>query len=200
MQKLVAEAEVALGRPKSLDLSFQQAALYLLSDRRGQYEDICHQAASRCSASTDPKELYVVARTAALTPDPVLETDQLVEMASRAVEETGSPWRQHVMGLCLLRDGQPDAAIERFNQSLGQNWVAPLNWLGLAIAHASGRHDGQSREWLAKAQEWFRENPLDATSRLFPPDRLECQLLLREAEQLIEVNARTKDNATEKTR
>ncbi len=106
------------------------------------------------------------------------------------------------MGPCLLRDGQPDAAIECFNQSLGQRWTgAPVNWLGLAIAHAADGRRSQAQEWLGKAQQWFEQNPLDPTSPLPPTDRIECQLLLREAEELIERKSsiETEDNGMEET-
>jgi tetratricopeptide (TPR) repeat protein len=116
----------------------------------------------------------------------VVETKQLVDMATRAVEADTTAWRQHTLGLCLLRDGQADTAIEWFNRSLTENWPgAPVNWLGLAIAHSAGGRDSQAQDWLKKAQEWFGQNPLDPTSELPPTDRIECQLLLREAEQLL---------------
>jgi tetratricopeptide (TPR) repeat protein len=195
VQGLVTEAEVALGRPAVLDLVFQHAAWNLLLDRRREYENLCRQAAERFADSTNSMELALLARTAVLTNEPVLETEQLVEMASRAVEPKPAPWKEHVLSLCLLRDGQADAAIKRFNQSLGHNRMGePLSWLGLAIAHAAAGHDNDAQDWLGKAQAWFEDNPLDPTSELPPPDRIECQLLLREAELLLGKSEREKDD------
>jgi serine/threonine protein kinase/tetratricopeptide (TPR) repeat protein/DNA-binding beta-propeller fold protein YncE len=182
-QTVVAEAEAA---SDGSVVNFQHAAWNLLMNRRGEYERVCREAAARCSDSTDAQRLDLTARAAVLTNEPCIETKQLVDMATRAVEVDPTAWRQHTLGLCLLRDGQTDAAIEWFNRSLAQSWPgAPVNWLGLAIAHSVGGRDSQAQDWLKKAQEWFEQHPLDPTSELPPPDRIECELLLREAEQLL---------------
>jgi Flp pilus assembly protein TadD len=159
-----------------------------LLNRRAEYEKICREAASKYADTENLSELDLVARAAALTNEPVLETEQLVEMASRVVEAQPQPWREHTLGLCLLRDGQADAAIERFKSSLDKkSWDNGMqaNWLGLAIAHAASGRVSEARDWLRKAQEWFAQNPLSPASELHPVDRIECQLLLREAEQLL---------------
>jgi tetratricopeptide (TPR) repeat protein len=184
-QKLLAEAEAAGGGDF---VTFQHAAWNLLLNRRAEYEKICREAASKCADSENLREVELVARAAALTNEPVLPTEKLVEMASRVVEAAPTPWREHALGLCLLRDGQADAAIARFNSSLDQkrwNNGVQANWLGLAIAHAAEGRVSEAQDWLRKAQEWFAQNPLDPTSGLHPVDRIECQLLLREAEQLL---------------
>ena len=198
-QELVANAETALEGPAALELLCQLAAWNLSSNHRGEYQKICREVAARYADSTEARTLCLVARAAALTDQPVVDTKQLVKMASRAVQGAPTPWGQHTLGLCLLRDGQELPAIEQFNQSLGQNWLGvPLNWLGLAIAHSAAGRDTEAQEWLGKAQEWFEENPLDLTSNLSPGNRIACQLLLREAEQLIERKSSTEDDATEK--
>jgi tetratricopeptide (TPR) repeat protein len=197
VQALVAEAETALDGPVALEIVFQQAAWDLWSSRQGDYEETCREIAAQYADSTETTTLYLVARTAAVTKRPVVDTEQLVKMASRVVEGDQSAWYQHTLALCLLRDGRADAAIKRFHQSLEQTWSgAPANWLGLALAHAAAQHDSEAQEWLRKAQDWFRENPLDLTSTLHPHDRIECQLLLREAEERIGPNVSTKDNDT----
>jgi Flp pilus assembly protein TadD len=119
-------------------------------------------------------------------------------MASRVVEPQPQPWREHTLGLCLLRDGQADAAIERFHSSLDKkSWDngVQANWLGLAIAHAAGGRVSEARDWLRKAEEWFAQNPLDPASELYPVDRIECELLLREAERLLETSEEEKKDA-----
>ena len=98
-----------------------------------------------------------------------------------------TPGAQHVLGLCLLRDGQPDAAIECFSSSLNSPWKgAPSNWPALAIAHSAAGQPDQAEEWLRKTQEWSEHDPLDVRSELEPIARMTFQLLLREAEQHID--------------
>ena len=77
--------------------------------------------------------------------------------------------------------------------------IAPLNWLGLAIAHSAAGRENDARDWLGKAQEWIAQDPLNVTSQLPPPDRIEYQLLLREAEQLIAGKSSTEDKTTAET-
>ena len=185
-QSLVAEAEAALGRPAALEVLYQHSAWNLSSNRQAEYESNCREIAAQFAESTDPRTLHLVARVGALANDPAIETEQLVQMARRSVEASPAPWHQHTLGLCLLRDRQEQAAIEQFNRSLAQTWGgAPLNWLGLAIAHSADGRVSESQEWLKKAQDWIGQNPLDSKSKLHPHDRIACQLLLREAEQLI---------------
>jgi tetratricopeptide (TPR) repeat protein len=184
-QKLLAGAEAASDHDL---LVFQYAAWSLLLNRQAEYEKICREAASKCADSEMLREVELAARAAALTNEPVLPTEELVEMASRVVEAEPTPCREHALGLCLLRDGQAHAAIERFNSSLDEkSWKTGVqaNWLGLAIAHAAEGRVREAQDWLSMAQEWFAQNPLDPASELHPVDRIECQVLLREAEQML---------------
>jgi tetratricopeptide (TPR) repeat protein len=183
-QTLAAAAEAALGQPQALEFLFQYVAWNLLSNRQAEYEKCCGEIAARYAESTDPRTLYLVARMGALAHAPAIERGQLVQMASRAVAGQPVPWHQHTLGLCLLRDGQEEAAIVQFNRSLAETWFAPINWLGLAIAHAAQGRVSESQDWLKKAQDWIEQNPLDAKAELHPHDRIACQLLLREAETL----------------
>jgi tetratricopeptide (TPR) repeat protein len=172
-------------------MKLQDAAWNLLLDRRSEYETSCREAAARYAGSTNPKELASTARAAALADEPVIDPAQLVDMARRAVATEPTAWHQHAMGLCVLRNGQAETAIDWFHKSLGQNWRNgdAVNWLGLAIAHAAAGRPSESRDWLAKAEEYFVRHPLDLSSSLPSSDRIECQLLLREAKQLIRPKA-----------
>lgn len=171
------------------------AAWHLLSQRRSEYERICQEAATTFADSENPWELHkvaraAVARAAALSSEPVLDTRQIVAMARPDPSSMSTPWHQHTFGLCLLRDGQLDAAIESFTLSLESTWTgAPSNLPALAIAHsAAGQHE-QAEEWLRKSQAWAEQDPLDVRSELEPIARMTFQLLLREAEQRIDQSA-----------
>jgi tetratricopeptide (TPR) repeat protein len=195
-QTVAAEAEAAASIGGLV--TFHHAAWNLLLNRRAEYEKICREAVSKYADSEDLREVALVARAAALTNEPFLPTEQLVEIASRAVKAWPRPPHEHALGLCLLRDGQADAAIARFHSSLDKkSWDNGLqaNWLGLAIAHAAEGQVSEAKEWLRKAQEWFAQNPLDTTSKLPIVDRIECQILLREVEQLLGKCEREKNAA-----
>jgi tetratricopeptide (TPR) repeat protein len=180
---MLTEAKAAADDPTTIQL--YRASQSLLANRRDEYEQICRDLAGAYADSDDPDTLRRVARAAALSSQPVIEGGRLVEIAGRAVAGNPVAQNQSTLGLCLLRDGQADAAIEQFARSLGQNWDAePLSWLGLAIAHAKVGRDDEATDWLHKAQRWFQKHPLDLTSEFGPNPRLACQLLLREAEQL----------------
>jgi tetratricopeptide (TPR) repeat protein len=183
-------------------MMLQDAAWNLLLDRQSEYEKACREAIARYASSTNPEELGSTARAAALADDPVISAAQLVDMARRAVAIEPTAWHQHVTGLCLLREGKAAEAIHWFHQSLDQTWRngAPVNWLGLAIAHSIAGDHSESRDWLRKARAWFADHPLDLTSNLPSPDRIECQLLLREAEKLIEPRGDVEEGAVEETR
>ena len=185
VRALLAESETAL-RDECWQVQFQYAAWSLWSNRPDEYEDIFRSAAERFADSAEPKTLGAIARTGALANQPVMETEQLVQLAAQAVDASSNAWSHHILGLCLLRNRQVDAAIEQFHESLGNTWTAaPLNWLGLAIAHGVSGQASDAQSWLGKALDEFKQNPLDLTSSLYPHDRIACQLLLREAQQLL---------------
>jgi len=197
-QAIVAEAEAALGGAS--DVLVQHAAWNLLLDRRGEYEKICRESVARFGDSKDPEQRRRVASAATLTDEPVVPTKQLVEMVSRDLDENPPAWTQDGLGWCLLRDGQEEAAIERFHQSLGRDWNGePMSWLGLAIAHSKLDRAREAEDWLGKAQAWFERHPLDLTSEMFPSARLTCQLLLRESEQVINRKPSSVDDGAAKS-
>lgn len=183
------EAKSALGKPNALLV--QHAAWHLLSGREEEYARICRNSAEASFG-------MAVVRTAALVSEPVFDTGELVERASRVVEKTPAKWTRNVLGLCLLRDGQTEEAIARFHESLGPG-EEPVNWLGLAIAHATAGRVDDARNWLRKAQDFVRQNPLDVPSALNPGEHITCQVLLREAEQLIEPKPAVEEGSGKKS-
>ena len=122
VQALVAEAETALDGPAALEIVFQQAAWDLLSNRQDDYEKTCRESAAQYADSTETTALYLVARTAALTKRPVVDTEQLVKMASRVVEadQTGGISTLWPFACCAT-----DRQTRRSNGS-----ISPSNKLG----------------------------------------------------------------------
>ena len=117
-----------------------------------------------------------------------------LEWAQQAVTDDPKPWIHHAGGR-PYRAGQYERTVEHCQTSLksGDNWGGDvLNWLLLAMAHARLGNADEARHWLDKAVQWIDHasegKPKEARFYLPVPsgcDRLEVQLLLREAEVLI---------------
>ncbi len=170
-----------------LEVVFQLAAWQLLSGEQEAYEVTCSQSFAKYANADNARELYLLARMCSLTSRPSIEPQQLVEIASRAVERDPKAFHVHTLGLCLLRAGEYEQAIREFETSLAKSWLDTADWLGLAIAsHAVGRPT-EALEFLQMARQSTAQqlNDLGSRSRVHPHDRIACQLLLREAETLI---------------
>jgi tetratricopeptide (TPR) repeat protein/tRNA A-37 threonylcarbamoyl transferase component Bud32 len=161
------------------------AALALLatSPDGDEYRKVASAILDRLGETDDRSVAYVVARTASLAPGVTDRSEKLVALATKSVEgEPTNAWAIYVLGLALYRAGQFDAAINRLRES-GQadpNWHATaLNWPVLAMAHFRLRHADEARHWLAQAEQ--KNTNLIETWW----DRLELELMLREAQILV---------------
>jgi tetratricopeptide (TPR) repeat protein len=153
--------------------------------RRSEYEQLCSQMITEYADAEDTRGTYLAARAASLGSEPVVDAEQLAAMALRAVESEPNAGRRHTLGLCLLRQGKLEQSIACLNQALDDTARdSPRTWLALAIAHAKAGQEQEAQEWFARFQVWVERHPLDATRELQPPNRIECQLLWREAERL----------------
>jgi WD40 repeat protein/tetratricopeptide (TPR) repeat protein len=95
------------------------------------------------------------------------------------------------LGAALYRAGRLEEAAERLNEAVrasgGDGTYA--DWLFLAMTHQRLGHGEEARRWLDKAVRWMDgadwSRPADADSSPTWLDRLETQLLRREAEALV---------------
>ena len=174
----------------------------LLSNDREEYDRLCREALARYGTEAKNSTSQHIAHLTASAEVPVVDAQQLVEIARRATDKIPNARAEHTLGLCLLRDKQPEAAIEAFNRSLAiaqlSTWEG-VNLVGLAIAHANAGRDREAKELLAKSQQWIAEHPLDIASKMWPDHRMTCELLLREAEQLIELQPAVEGDPAKKT-
>jgi len=102
----------------------------------------------------------------------------------------GNPAILNTLGAALYRASKYDSAIVRLKESIraagGEG--TPLDWLFLALAKARTGASDEAKLWHARAAARWRQVNQQKSGRLngLPPlswtDRLERQLLLREAE------------------
>ncbi len=114
---------------------------------------------------------------------------RLAEFAAR--REPRSGWMQYVLGLAYYRTDDFDRAIQSLEQSIKVDggWTgSPLNWPVLAMAHHRLGHEREARAWLEKARtaRGDRARAIVPAAVAVPHDREEFQILLRQAEELIE--------------
>jgi WD40 repeat protein/tetratricopeptide (TPR) repeat protein len=162
-----------------------------LSDREG-YRRSCADLLDRSGQSDDPEVANTVAWTCALAPGSVEDLSRPLQRAETAVaNRPGDAAVRNTLGDLLYRAGRHEEAIRRLNEGIaleGHGGTA-CDWLFLAMAHHRLENAGEARSWLSKAVGWLEraasDEPGDHGTRLSWEERLELQLLRREAEALI---------------
>jgi len=181
--------------PGDAGLWREYASALLLADDPEGYRRACADILRRLTAVPDPEACYLLARIASLAPgggDPA----EAVQRAEKGVAAHAKPvWYLHNLAVAHYRAGQFDQAVRRAEQSLKDDpaWEGHVvDWLLLAMAHQRLGHGDKARHWLDKAVQWIDQagKGLPKESRFALPvpswgDRLEIQLLRREAEKLI---------------
>jgi serine/threonine protein kinase/Flp pilus assembly protein TadD len=198
---LLSSVDPAKLLPEADDLFGYSCLLVLLGDSHG-YEQFCKTWADRVGDS--PAWGYSLARAWAISPRPVVRTQQIVERAKKTVQAGRAPWNLHVLSLAHYRNGEFEPAIERALESNGRNWsgsAKALNWAVLAMAHSRLGHAADARESLRQAEKLAGRANADQLPgvewpEMAPADFVEFELLRREAEELI--NARSKEKPDKK--
>jgi WD40 repeat protein/tetratricopeptide (TPR) repeat protein len=180
--------------PNDPSLRHRFALALVLTGDLESYRRACAATLERFDRSEDSL-IVEAARACLVGPDAVL--DPSVPLRLAAVAHSRDPkaaWSHYVLGLAEFRAGRYDQAVGHLGESLklGKTWIAaPLNGPVLAMAHHRlGRRD-EARSWLKRAHG----RPSDAadgaaavlglSSRALWWDRVEFQLLLREADTLL---------------
>jgi serine/threonine-protein kinase len=173
---------------------YTAAALYLHAGDVERYRGACRELLDRCDkqAAVTPADAERTAKTCALAPDSVSDFSRVERLAQRSVTGTErSEWyRNFVLAKALTdyRAGRLDEAAEwlgRFEpKANGTHWDA-TGFAALAMAqHRLGRAE-QARASLASARAIIANNPTDAMSGGYWFDWLHCEILCREAEQVL---------------
>jgi serine/threonine protein kinase/WD40 repeat protein/tetratricopeptide (TPR) repeat protein len=134
----------------------------------------------------------------ALGPDAVRDLSGPVSLSQKAVGKAGHWVHRSTLGTVLYRAGKQDQAVEQFNAAMKENpsGGTAWDWVALAMAHHRLGHEDEARRWLAKAAAFvgeLRQGKLPEHGGTGQPlrwqERLELELLLREAEALIGAKA-----------
>jgi tetratricopeptide (TPR) repeat protein len=170
--------------------------LLLLKDDLAGYGRVCKNLLSRFNDPQNPDDLYMLTRILTLAPNDFFEPVKAVKWAKMAVvAHPQRPWYLHTLAVAHYRAGQFAEALEQCHESIKVDggWGGDvLNELLLAMAYKRLAHGDEARQWLEKAKQTFdkrrKEKPHESPADMPVPswgDRLEVDLLLREAEALI---------------
>jgi tetratricopeptide (TPR) repeat protein len=188
-------AELLKARPDDLECWREYASVLLLQGDRDGYRRVCEGVQERFGRGQGANEPYLLALTLSLAPNGAAEPAQVVEQAQKAVAaHPKAGWYRHALALAHYRAGNFAEADRQCKQSIADDpaWGGHVvNWLLLALAQQQLGHADEARQWLDKATRWIEEKapgkPKGQEVDLPVPswgDRLEIQLLRREAEAL----------------
>jgi tetratricopeptide (TPR) repeat protein len=199
LRQAAEEYRLALAQDASGDLEawLDYASLLLLDKKDDAYRGACKSVLERFGKSEKGGDLYLLARILALAPNGVTEPALAVERAKKAVAgQSKAGWVLHTLALSHYRAGNFEEAVSGCRKSMTENptWGGQVvNWFLLAMAHQRLGHKEEARQWLDKAVSWVDEAqkklPRDTPLLLPVPswsDRLEVQLLRREADALLD--------------
>jgi WD40 repeat protein len=137
----------------------------------------------RFGGTDDPSTAAAVVRTCNLLPEAVSPPGRVLPLAERAAAaDPKSALHVSRHGAALYRAGEHKRAVARLNEAVrlhGKGGTA-YDWLFLAMAHHKLDWRGpEARRWLARAVRFLEGAE---AKRLSPEDRLELEMLRRQAE------------------
>jgi WD40 repeat protein/serine/threonine protein kinase/tetratricopeptide (TPR) repeat protein len=167
------------------DEAFEYACLLLLRGDEASYRRFCQRLVERAGPKPYGFLEFMLARSCGLASGGPAEPAQMVRWAENSINAGGrTAWFVHTLGLARYRAGDWDEARRRLEESDKSGWgdATVVNWLGLALVYQrTGRAD-EAQRWLDKATGWLDKA---APESLVAPDRLEAEVLRREAEASI---------------
>jgi tetratricopeptide (TPR) repeat protein len=182
-------AAVRQGRPFADPTDFAATLRRLaLAQRAAGDEDGCRQTAARLrDMLADTKDEHATAlllRTCTLAPGAPRDPGGLIALAEQLVERNPSPTNLAALGAVLCRAGRLDEAVSRLEEAhrADARKIAPQAALFLSLACQRLHQTERARQWLQTASKRMAPS---APRRLRWEDRLEQQVLLREAQALL---------------
>jgi WD40 repeat protein len=133
-----------------------------------------------------------------LNPNAVSNPERVVRLAERSLDSAANdPSLVVDLGAALYRAGKFEAALQRFGDLKSRDYGGVKGWLFLAMIHHRLGHAEEAGKWRDKAAQWIDQREaleqrpgFDARNKWYWRDRLELQILRREAETLIPRGAR----------
>jgi tetratricopeptide (TPR) repeat protein len=186
-------ARAVLLNPGNLPRWYQYALLTLAAGDRDRYRIICAAMLAWFGQTKDARVANTVAWTCSLVPDAVADRAGMVALARRAqAQKQANPAYLNTLGAALYRAGDFDearqclAAAAKAYRPRENVW----DWLYLAMTHHQLGQPDKAQHWLDMAVEALDQTAADrpppgAAALLSWPERLELQLLRREATLLL---------------
>jgi WD40 repeat protein/serine/threonine protein kinase/tetratricopeptide (TPR) repeat protein len=177
--------------PPDSEECLEHACLRLLVGDREGYRTFVDEIRRRAGRIDDPYVAYVLARTAAIAAEPVIEPRHVTCWAEKAVESSANGWNLHSLGVAHYRAGRFAEAIVRLRESNATDWGEQgrmQNRLVLAMAYHRLGQPKEARALLDEVNRWWNgllAARTDGAVTMPPTDWLPLQLLRREAEGLI---------------
>jgi tetratricopeptide (TPR) repeat protein len=173
---------------------YHLALVRLAAGDRAGYRNACAALWERFGKADSPDTALVLVWTAVAGPNALPDPARLVALAEKAAASpspraaAGRP-----LGAALYRAGQLDRAADQLRATilaLGEE-ASVHEQLFLALAEQRRGHDDQARQWLERAARVLDATPAargryDVDAALFWNERLELDLLRREAEALVQ--------------
>jgi WD40 repeat protein/tetratricopeptide (TPR) repeat protein len=185
---------VELGASSDRALSAHAILRLGVGDEKG-YRRTCADLLERFGKTENQKIANNVAWVCSYAPDAVPDLTPAVELAAKVARS--HPKKYAVLnteGAILFRAGKYAEAVARLNAACKEHprGGGPFDYLLLALAHHRLKHDGEARDRLKEGlrlTELAEEGKLDDPTLpmpLFWIQRLELQILRREAEKVVE--------------
>ncbi|HEY7314121.1 MAG TPA: protein kinase [Gemmataceae bacterium] len=164
-----------------------------VGDEKG-YRRTCADMLERFGKTENPKIANNVAWVCSYAPDAVPDLTPAIELAAKVARSHPRKYATlNTEGAILLRAGKHTEAVAKLNAACKEHprGGGPFDYLLLALAHHHLKHKGEARDCL---REGLRRTELAGEGKLDDPtlpmplfwiQRLELQILRREAERVI---------------
>lgn len=187
----------------------EHALLALAAGDAKRYQESCAMQVIRYGKTTDPFTSATIAKVCALGPAGLPDyTHILAQARLAAASPLLRPGHVNFVGVLLYRAGKHREALEELSTRLapatdpGQlaSGGTPHDWFVLAMIYHKLEKPALARRWLEKAVAWTESAKRDPTAAWIQgspatwDQRLELQLLRREAESLLTALPMKKDS------
>ena len=168
--------------PGDLPACSRAALVCLAAGDHAGYRRICGTVLERYLQNNDANVVNYAVWICAVGPEAVADYQPLVPEMTRALGPKPDTNRLNTLGALLYRAGHFEEAVRRLEEAITtRDKVGTIHdWLFLAMAHQRLGHRDEARRWFEKATQ-VAENAESGSWE----QRLEIQLLHREAEQVV---------------
>jgi tetratricopeptide (TPR) repeat protein len=185
---------VASAPPNSLEW-FQHACLRCLIGDRDGYRQFVLGLVQRYGDTTDAYTAFHLARTCALSPDPIVDPGRILRWAEFALGADKNSWVKQAVGLALYRAGRYGEAAALFEQWVrdygGVDFQAEALGVSILVLAMAQQRLGDTAKARAGLEDALRHLQKMGPERAGGPPRVDVndwladQVFLREAEALI---------------